>query len=214
MITLGLIDDHVITRKGIKTVLELQEDIQVILEAKNGEELLQILKDAPQLPSVLILDINMPTMNGISTIDAVKELYPSIQILIFTLLDEEDAVINMITRGASGYLPKSADPAILVLAVRQIVECGFYLGLLVKKEYFRRQLDPKRNQGFYGKEFLSSRELEYIKLAATNLTYSEIAKNMDVRPKTLENYRDSVFLKLGINNRAALAIYALKNGLL
>lgn len=214
MIKVCLVDDHIVTRKGIKTVLELTGEITVILEASNGQELMHFLKTADSLPEIIILDINMPLMNGMTAIGNIKKEFPEIHILVFTLINEDDAVINMISRGACGYLAKSADPSILITAVNSIATSGFYIGQLTKREYFGKQSETKRKEGFYGREFLSAKEVEYIRLAASNRNYAEIALEMGIRPKTLENYRDSVFLKLNINNRAALAIYAFKNGLI
>jgi len=213
MITLALVDDHEITRKGIKTIIELHPNIKVILEASNGKELLDQLENARVLPAVAILDIAMPVMNGFTTIDELQEKYPSVKIIVFSLLYEEDTVINMITRGACGYITKSADPSSLAEAVSTVQTKGFYLGELVKKEYFRKNSLREKKSGFTGKQYLSQKEVEFIKLAATNLNYKEIAEIMEVKPKTIENYRDSLFQKLEIKNRAALVLYGFKNGL-
>jgi DNA-binding NarL/FixJ family response regulator len=212
MITVALVDDHVITRKGLKTILESGSEIKVTREASHGLELMELLGGAYSLPDIVILDISMPVMNGYETVDAIKTKYPDIHILIFSLLVEDDAIINMITRGACGYLPKSADPLVLVEAVKTIYRTGFYVSELARKEYFRKTLVEKR-EGFYGKAFLTAKEIAFIKLACSNLNYQEIALQLNVKPRTVENYRDNLFQKLGINNRAALAVYAFKNGI-
>lgn len=212
MISLALVDDHVITRKGIKTIIELHPGIRVILEASNGKELLEKLVPA-RLPDIVILDINMPVMNGFQTIRELQARHPSIKIIVYSLIYEEDTVINMIVSGACGYITKSADPSTLAKAIITVHTKGFYLGELVKKEYFRKSTTDKKRLGFNGKKYLSPRELEFIKLAATSLTYKEIAEIMEVSPKTIENYRDSLFQKLEIKNRAALVLFGFKNGL-
>jgi two-component system invasion response regulator UvrY len=213
MINIALADDHAVTRKGIKTILELNPELNVSIEASNGLELEELLRSASVLPDIVILDVCMPGMNGFGTIDMIKEHFPSVHILVFSLLCEEDTIINMITRGACGYIAKSADPIILTDAVLTIYDKGFYIGELTKKEYFRKKAPVKDREGFYGKSFLTAKEVSFIRLATTNLNYHEIADKMGVRPKTLENYRDGVFQKLGINNRAALALYAFRSGL-
>lgn len=214
MIHLALIDDHVITRKGIKTIIELNRDIKVVAEASNGKELLDLLATAKTLPDIIILDISMPIMNGYTTIDLLREKYPSIKIIIFSLLFEEDTVIDMIARGASGFINKSADPSTLAKSIIKVHTTGFYISDLAKKEYFRNDISGKKRNGFSGKHFLSPKEVEFIRLASSNLSYKEIAEKMEVSPKTIENYRDSLFQKLEIKNRAALALYGFKNGLI
>lgn len=213
MINIGLVDDHIITRKGIKSILELNNELSVIVEASNGIDLLNHLSNIDTLPDVIILDITMPLMNGVELIGNLTANFPHINTIVFSLLGEEDTIIDMISRGASGYVSKSSDPLILIEAIQHVFRYGFYLGDLVKKEYFTRHKGIKSPFGFYGKEILSPKEVRFVKLAASNKNYEEIASIMEIRPKTLENYRDKVFQKLGINNRAALAVYALKIGL-
>jgi DNA-binding NarL/FixJ family response regulator len=214
MIAVGLVDDHSITRHGIRTILELNSEIKVILEATHGLDLLNQLETARQEPDIVMMDINMPVMNGFKTVQELQLKFPAIRIIIFSLIAEEDTIINMISSGACGYIPKNADPAILANAVISVYENGFYLGKWAKKEYFSRSGTVKKREGFSGKQFLSAKELQFMNLAATNLSYQEIAAEMNVQPKTVENYRDSLFRKLDLKNRAALALYGYKNGLL
>ncbi|MFW2477767.1 MAG: response regulator [Sediminibacterium sp.] len=209
---IGLVDDHVITRKGIKTLLELNKQYKVVLEASTGKELLKLLKNPENLPDLLIMDLSMPDLDGYATISETAKLYPATKILIFSLYQAEDAVLNGISRGASGYLHKSVDPDLLLVAVNAIMTYGFYFNEQIKKR-IQIAKSPKSSTGFHGKQRLTEKELEFIRLASSNLTYKDIAAQMKVQPKTLENYRDSTFQKLGINNRAALTLYAMQNGI-
>lgn len=212
MITVALIDDHISIRAAMKILLELRQDIKVVIEASNGKELLIKLGHGV-IPDIAIIDIFMPIMNGY---EATKELfnkYPSIKVIVFTGMCEEDAVINVIGLGAKSYICKSADPSILVKAVTAVYEKGFYLGDLVKKDYFHTRSIVKKN-GFVGRKYLSKKELNFIQLAATELSYKEIASRLKVSPKTVENYRDNIFMKLDIKTRSMLVLYAFKNGLL
>lgn len=213
MISIALVDDHIVARRGLKAVFEIENDIKVVLEASNGKELIDSLADSKELPEIIILDINMPVLSGIDVIDQIKSKYPGISILIFSLLYNEDTVINMITKGACGYLSKNTDPAIFPSVIRQVHNSGFYLGDLVKKDFFKRHGSTKLKAGFYGKEFLTAKEVEFIKLASSNLGYKEIAEKLGINPKTVQNYRDSLFQKLEINNRAALTVYAFQSGI-
>lgn len=213
MINIALVDDHIVARRGLKAVFEMENDIKVVLEASNGKELIDSLELTKNLPEIIILDINMPVLSGIEVIDQIKSKYPGIFILIFSLLYNEDTVINMITKGACGYLSKNTDPAIFPTIIREVHSTGFYIGDLVKKEFFKRYGSGKLKAGFYGKEFLTAKEVEFIKLSSSNLNYKEIAAKLGINPKTVENYRDSLFQKLEINNRAALTVYAFQSGI-
>lgn len=213
MILVALVDDHTITRRGIKTVLELHPEIQVSFEAANGIELLEKIKGNP-LPDIVILDINMPEMNGFQTIRHLTEKFATIKIIVFSLINEKDTVLNMINSGACGFISKSADPDTLANAVLSVIASGYYLSELVKKAYFQNAKLHKTKPGFNGRQYLTPKELEFIRLSATNLNYKEIAIELTVSPKTLENYRDSLFSKLSINNRAALVLFGIKNGLI
>lgn len=212
MITIMLADDHAVTRIGIKSIIELNTEIRVIYEASNGKEILKIL-EKEALPDIIIIDIQMPVMNGYDSVKVLHKLYPTIKIIVFSFITEQDAIINMISQGVSGYITKSSDPSTLAEAILSVYSNGFYLGKLVKKEYFKTSKTMKNIRGFMGKYLITEKELAFLKLASSNLSYIEIATLMEVQPKTLENYRDSLFRKLDINNRAALALFAFKNGL-
>nr|WP_294994506.1 response regulator transcription factor [uncultured Sediminibacterium sp.] len=208
---IGLVDDHAITRKGIKTLLEMNKQYQVTVEASNGKDLLAILDDGT-VPDVLILDLSMPEMSGFDIINQIHTQYPSVKIFIFSFYQSEDVILNTIYQGACGYLPKSADPSQLERAIQAVLDYGFYIPGHIKRKY--GELTKSRStKGFQGKQLLTEKEIQFIKLACTNLTYKEISLKLSVQPKTLENYRDSIFQKLGINNRAALTFYAIENGI-
>ena len=214
MISIGLVDDHITTRAGLKTLIEHHSRIKVTLEASSGKELLSKLANLSIHPQILILDLNMPEMNGLETLNAVKNAYPSMKIIVFSMFTEEDMIINMITHGANGFLAKNSDPSKLEEAILMVSSVGYYVGELSKKEYFNNSNKSKTKSGFTGKAFLNDKELEFMKLSASNLTLKQMAETMKVSPKTIENYRDSLFHKLGINNRSSLVIYGIKNGII
>ena len=214
MITLILADDHEVTRTGIKTIIELDSNIKVVKEVSNGKQLLDYLAECPEIPDTLLLDLEMPVMDGPMIINTLHANYPTLKVIVFSYLYETDIVINMITKGASGFISKSEDPAKLSEAITDVYTNGYYLGELVKKEYFKINISSKNKEGFAGRHILSTREVDFIKYASTNLTYTEIAEQMNVSTKTLENYRDSLFQKLEFKNRAALILYGIKNGII
>jgi two-component system invasion response regulator UvrY len=212
MILIGLVDDHSITRKGIKALLETNNHFKIIVESDNGKQLLKYLQNSNELPEVLILDISMPDMDGFETINQVSILYPSIKILIFSFYQAEDAILNAVNKGACGFLSKTADPDKLLIAIQSIMKYGFYINDQIKKKYSLNKTS-KTIKGFLGKQVLTEKEIQFIRYASSNLTYKEIAMKMNIQPKTLENYRDSLFQKLDINNRAALTLYGIQNGI-
>lgn len=215
MIKVALADDHNVVRRGIKSVLEMEQDIKVILEASNGKELLDKIALSQDTPDIILLDISMPLMSGIEVIDHLKMQYPDIHILVFSLLYHEDTIINMINKGACGYLSKNTDPDEFPRIIRKVESTGFYIGDLAKKEYFKQKsIANSKKAVFLGKETLTQKEIEFIKLSASNISYKEMADHIGVSPKTIENYRDSLFHKLSINNRAALAVYGFQTGLI
>lgn len=211
MIKVALVDDHAVTRAGIKAIVETEPRIRVELEASNGLELMEGIANRPV--DVVVLDLNMPELSGTDTIRQLKTFDPNIKVIVFSFNQEEDTVLNMLSLGANAYVPKSIDPLRLPKIIVTVYERGIYAGEWDRK-LFRHAGVNKIKAGFSGKSYLSPKEVAFIKLAATNLTYPEIAQRMGVSPKTIENYRDSLYLKLDIKNRAALAIYGLRNELL
>lgn len=212
MIQVALVDDFTITRNGIRSILNMDAEICVMLEAGNGQQLLNQL-NCESLPDVAIIDINMPEMDGLATLISVKQKFPEIGCLMLTHLHEEDAIINMIYKGANGYLHKSCDPVLIPRAVHAVYENGFF------QNPAWRNLTSHERHGitstcFQGKEPLTSKEVEFIRLSARNLTYNQIATIMKLSPKTVQNYRDNLFAKLQINTRSALTLYGVKNGII
>ncbi len=217
MIQVALVDDFAITRKGIRFLLQTDPDISVTIEAGNGKQLLEELKKQPlqQAPHIIIIDINMPEMDGFATITMLKKDYPDIGCLVFSQIHEEDAVLNMLSCGANGFLHKSSDPLLIIKAVHAIHEDGFYNCRRIRSSMHYSN-PPARNSssGFNGKEPLTKKEVEFIRLSASNLTYNQIAELMKLSPKTVQNYRDSLFSKLNISTRSALTLYGVKNGII
>lgn len=214
MIYIGLVDDHQVTRRGIKTIIETDPEIEVVIEASNGIELFSGLPQLDRLPDILILDVSMPGMNGYETIIQLQEQFSAVKILVFSLISETDAILNMINNGASGYIHKSADPLKLIEAVKTIRRQDYYINDLVKREYFASDDNDAVKRIHLGKINLTAREIEFIKLSGTKMTYKEMATYMGVSPKTLENYRENLFKKLSLKNRAGLVAYGYRNGII
>ena len=204
----AIVDDHRLFRAGIAELLSNQEDIEIIFEADNGIEMQDKLERSDRVPNVILMDVNMPQMDGYESTRWLKKHYPRIGILALSMLDEEDTITRMLQSGSGGYLLKNANPEELIEAVREIALNGSYLNNIVTAKFMK---SVKR--GSISVPPLSSKELEFLKLCCTPMSYSAIASEMNISINTLEKHRATVFRKLGLPSRPGVMLYAIKNGL-
>ena len=206
-----LVDDHVLLRNGLSALIKSLGH-SVIFEADNGNDFCKKL-DAAQLPDIILLDINMPEMDGYETCRWLKKNHPDIKVLALSMYDNEKAIIDMIKSGAKGYILKDSDPMQLKTALHDLEHKGYYYSDLVNGKlihainHLDEDAETKKAQG------LNEREKDFLKFSCSELTYKEIADRMCVSPRTIDGYRDALFEKLNIKTRVGLAIYAIKNGL-
>ncbi len=208
MIKIALADDHTILRKGLAEILSKFDNFEVVMEAGDGQELVDKLMEAKTLPDICILDINMPVLNGYETANAIRKGWPEMNILALSMYDTELNVIKMLRNGASGYVLKDSDPGELRVAIIKVCEDGFYHSELVNG----RLLGRLHQQETKLENELNENELAFLKLACTELTYKEIASQMFLSPRTIDGYRESLFKKLNVTTRTGLAVYAIKAG--
>lgn len=207
-------DDHALLRQGIKNVLELEDDLVTVGEAADGEE--TIAKTLEQQPDVLLLDLNMPKVNGLEVIKTVKHTLPDLKILVLTILDDENYLYEVIKNGAAGYVLKDIEPRMLIQAIRA-VNAGesFIYPTLTKKlinEVSRTQtLDRVRRRGRDNR--LTYREMEVLQLIAQGMSNAEIAGQLFLSEKTVKNHLTSIFRKLNVSDRTQAALYAVKHKL-
>jgi DNA-binding NarL/FixJ family response regulator len=209
---IAVVDDHLMVRKGLISLINLFPDYRVLLDAGNGKELIGKLKPSA-LPDIVLLDINMPEMDGYATAKWLRVNYPSVKILTLSMLDNETAIIKMIQNGARGYILKDAETDELRLALKEVMEKGYYYNELVSRKLIQSIntiVGEQSNAGLYN---ISDRELQFLKLACTEKTYKEIAAEMFLSERTIDGYRASLFKKLNITTRVGLAMYAVRNGL-
>lgn len=208
-------DDHTIVRNGIVSLLEKQKEINVIAEAKNGEEVLEYLKSGIN-PEVVITDLNMPKINGSELAKIINEDFPNIRILILTILDQDNYVTQAFNSGAHGYLLKNANIAEVVFAIRQIAAGYNYLSTEIgMKLLFQQKNRFMQNTSALQKDFnISNRELEILSLIAEGYTNSEIAEKLFTSKRTIEGNRQSLLTKTGQKNTASLINFVIRNGLL
>jgi len=214
MTTVALVDDHSLLRNSLATVINSFEEYKVIFEADNGKDFIHQL-DPKKLPEIVLLDINMPEMNGYETAEWIKTNHPSIKILVLSMLDNDGAIIRMLKSGARGYILKDSKPRHLKLVLDEIRDKGFHYNELVSSKmvnYIANE-ESKKNQSANSFIQLSDREITFLKLACTDKTYKEISEEMYVGARTVEGYRNDLFEKLGVTSRVGLVMYAIKNGL-
>jgi DNA-binding NarL/FixJ family response regulator len=207
-----LADDHALLRDALATLINSFDDFHVIATASNGREVQSALTNGPQ-PDVILLDLNMPLMDGFETAKWLHDQHPGIGILILTMYDSEIALIRLLQSGVKGFLKKDTHPNELRTALKSVAEKGYYYshdttGKLAN--LFQRNTD---NQNYIEKAMLTEKELEFLRLASTDLTYKEIAANLNISPRAIDGYRDTLFDKLDVKSRVGMAIYAVKNGI-
>ena len=211
--TIALADDHILLRNGLANLVT-ELGFKVVIEADNGRQLLEKLKTHP-LPQIVLMDITMPVMDGYETTLELKKNYPSIKVLVLSMLDDEKSIIRMLRNGAKGYILKDSEPIELKAALKDVLEKGFYHSELVSGKLIQaiNHLDdarPKKEEDF---PQLNEKELEFLKWNCTDLTFKEIAVEMGVSPRTIDNYRDALLQKLDCKSRIGLAVWAIKKGL-
>ncbi len=203
---LVVVDDHTLLSQAISGLVGSFENFDVLYTCKNGQELLDQLVFKDKQPDIVLMDVNMPIMDGIETTTHLKELYPDIKVLALSVEEDERTILKMLRAGARGYLLKDTEKTVLENALKELVTQGYYHTNTVTR-LLVKSLDDEHTLT------LKEREIEFIKHACTEMTYNEIADRMFLSPKTVQGYRDSVFSKLNLKNRTGLVIYAIKNGL-
>lgn len=211
-ITIGVIDDHILFRKGMISLLEEYPEIKVVLEAGDGIELLEKLK--VKQPDVLLLDIEMPNMNGIEATEAVRKKYSEIKILPLTMHNEEEFVIHLMEKGASGFLLKDFGIETIVDAIYSAHETGYYFNDKVSKTMIKNLMRGKVVKPMFNKHVLDEREVEVVKLICKELNSKEIGDKLCISVRTIEGIREKILTKTGAKNIAGIVMYAMKNNLI
>jgi DNA-binding NarL/FixJ family response regulator len=203
-INIAIVDDHTLFRNGIAALMGEFEELNVVFDAENGSRMQQVI-GRKQQPDVILMDINMPLMDGYAATAWLKQNYPLIKVLALSMFEDDKAVIRMIKSGASGYILKESKPSELMEAIRTVYETGVYLNNMITGKLMRSVMGNSDEPNF------TAKETEFLKLCCSELTYKEIADKLFVSPRTVDNYRESLFLKLSIKSRTGLVLYAIKN---
>jgi DNA-binding NarL/FixJ family response regulator len=208
-------DDHVLYRAGVKTALSSKKDMKVIAEADNGSHLLMLLKAIQ--PDVILLDIQMPIMDGIAALSEIKRLYPAIKVIMLTMMDDHSMITKLMELGANSYLTKTSDSEIIYEAIKTCHEQEYYFNSLTNKALLSnlRQRNPSLPQKLVPEDAkLSEKEITVLKLMCEEKSTREIAEAVELSPRTVEAIRDKLKVKTGSKSTAGLIMYAVKHKLL
>lgn len=210
---IAIVDDHNMVRKGLSALINMFSMYEILFEASDGREMIERLK-YQQLPDIILLDVNMPRMDGYETAEWLKTHHPDIHVLALSTMETEVAIIKMVRHGAKGYILKDAEPEELKLAFDEVCAKGFFFNELVTRKIMQSisQL-VNDNSPIHTLVKLSQRELEFIHHACSEKSYQQIAKEMFVSERTVDGYRESLFKKLNVSTRVGLVLYAVKNNL-
>jgi DNA-binding NarL/FixJ family response regulator len=217
LIKVAIADDHQIFRKGVILSLRSYTNIKFVLEAENGEELLAGLAAAQpdDLPDVILMDLRMPGKDGIETTKAISKQFPQMHVLVLTMYEDERFVTHLMENGANGYLLKSSDPSEIKKAILEVYSKGYYLNnfvnrILLKKSHTKVKAIPSLNSEIQ----ISDKEKQVIRLLCMEYTAQEIAKEMEISPRTVEAIKDRLMERFGVKNSVGLVFFAMKNSLI
>lgn len=206
---LAIVDDHILIANALKSIISNFKQFEVIHICENGLDLQEKIK-TKQLPDIILLDISMPIMDGFETANWIKSNYPEILIMALSMQDDDQSIIKMIKNGAKGYMLKNIQPSELERGMLNLVKVGHFFPDWASSKILTSISEDTINAK--AKIHLSDREKEFLKYSTTEMNYREISEKMFCSPRTIENYRDSLFEKLELKSRVGLAVYALKNG--
>ncbi|WP_338410747.1 response regulator transcription factor [uncultured Flavobacterium sp.] len=204
-----IVDDHVLIANALSSIISNFHSFEVLYVCENGKDL-QEKFSKNNIPDIVLLDISMPIMNGFETAFWLKETYPDILIMALSMQDDEQSLIKMIKNGAKGYMLKNVHPIELENALLKLFSNGHFFPEWAASKVFTSLSDD--NIDAEREIILSDREKEFLKYTVTEMNYREISEKMFCSPRTIENYRDSLFEKLELKTRVGLAVYTLKNG--
>ena len=212
VIKVAIADDHKIFRKGVILSLRSFTNIKFVLEAENGDELLNGIAAAE--PDVVLMDLRMPLKDGIETTKVLSKQYPHIHVIVLSMYEDDRFVSHMMENGANGYLLKNAEPQEIRRAIMYVFEKGFYLNnfvnrILLKKAHAKQKVIPSLNNEIT----LTDKEKDVLRFICMEFTAQEIAQKMEISPRTVEAIKDRLMERFGSKNTAGLVFFAVKNNL-
>ncbi|MFN4007800.1 MAG: response regulator [Chitinophagaceae bacterium] len=208
MIKIALVDDHALLRNGLASLINSFDGFKVIFEADNGKQMIDKFAQGQQ-PDLVLMDINMPEMDGFQSTLWLKDNQPQVKVLVLSMLDNDTAIIRMLRYGAKGYILKDSRPEIFKDAINSIIQKGFYMNELVTGRLVHLvHMDSNTTL-----VQLTDKEIEFLKQCCSEKSYKEIAVAMNITPRAVEALRANVFEKIDTSNRVGAVLYAIKNGI-
>jgi two-component system invasion response regulator UvrY len=211
-IKLALVDDHILLRNALASLVNSFDDCEVVHESNNGSEFVEKLSRAPE-PDIVLLDLNMPEKDGYETAVWLQEHRPGMYVLMVTMYDSDLLLIRLLQAGVRGFMKKDMPPSELRYAIHSLVKSGYYYSTQTAGKLANLFRANARDNLRLQNSLLSEEEIEFLKLTCSDLTYKEIAQQLRLTPRTIDVLRDQLFLKLDVKSRVGLAMVALKNGL-
>lgn len=213
MIRIGIAEDNVNLRKSLLNTISIFEEVELLFVAVNGIEVLDYLSN--HSPDLILMDINMPGMNGIEATKKVKENYPDVKVMMLTVFDEDDKIFASILAGASGYLLKDEKPAKLIEAIEECIDGGAPMSPIIATKALAllrgQQAEKTKNAEDYG---LTKRELEILQKTSSGLTNNQIAEELFISPKTVRKHIENIYQKLQVHNRVEAVNVAMRDKLI
>lgn len=205
-------DDEILFRKGISFLLSREKNIDIIFEAADGEELIDFLQNnLKKHPDIIIMDLKMPGINGVEATKIIHAEFPKLKIIALTSYNSKSFIANMIDVGAVSYLIKNATPLELITTINEVALKGFYYTDDVMKIIQDDVLTSKKTKSIFDNNFLTTREMDVLKLICSQKSTIEIAEDLFISPRTVEGHRNNLLLKTESRNIAGLVVYAVQN---
>jgi len=211
-IKIAIADDYKIYRDGLKVGLQADDKFEIIMEADNGEDLLEAMSIS--LPDIVIMDLKMPIMDGMEATKIIRIKFPHVKVLVVTMYEDDKFIIHLMEMGANGYLLKNAEPEEIRKAILSVIENGYYFNDLVNKALLKKLVIKNQLKPSFNKDIeLTERELEVLKMICEEKTAGEIGKEIFLSPRSVEGIRQRLIEKIGVRNMAGLIMFAVKSGI-
>lgn len=211
-IKLAMIDDHALLRSALASLINSFDNCKVIFEASNGAEFISKINDHA-MPDIVLLDLNMPVMDGFETATWLRDHLPQTHVLMLTMYDSELILIRLLQAGVKGFLKKDISPSDLNFAIKSVMQSGYYYSTETAGRLANLFRNNSKDNLRLQNAMLKDLEVEFLKLACTDLTYKEIALTMGLTPRMIDSLRDDLFIKLDVKSRVGLAMVAIRNGI-
>src|SRR6266498_2949307 len=199
-IKVALADDHILLRSALASLIDSFGDCKVIHQSNNGKEFIENLKNG-SIPDVAVLDLNMPEMDGYESAWFVQKNFPDVHVLMLTMYDSELSLIRLLQAGVKGFLKKDIHPSELRFAIHSVMKAGYYYSNHTTDKLVNLFRSGSEKKGPLQNAMLNDHELEFLKLACSDLTYKEIAQQMGLNPRSVDTLRDQLFAKLDVKSR-------------